>query len=145
MKTTTIRKLDAVDNSLIIQLLSDCHLPTQDIIQNKIDFKVATNDNDLVGCIGIEPYGKDALLRSFAVSDRFRNKGLGSDLLKSMINECKEMGIERVHLLTTTAEKYFLKYGFIKSNRVSAPKSIIETTEFSEICPSTSIYLTLNI
>jgi amino-acid N-acetyltransferase len=145
MKATTIRESDAVDNPLIIQLLSDCHLPTQDIIQNKIDFKVATNHDDIVGCIGIEPYDKDALIRSFAVSDGFRNKGLGSDLLKSVINECKEMGIERIHLLTTTAEKYFVKYGFVKSNRLSAPKSIIETTEFSEICPSTSIYLTLNV
>ncbi len=145
MNTIKIRKSNLVDEPVIIQLLSDCKLPTQDIIQNKIDFTVATNDDNLVGCIGIEPYGKDALLRSFAVSDNFRNNGLGSDLLQLMVKACKEMGIEKIHLLTTTAEKYFVKYGFVKSDRASAPKSISETTEFSEICPSTSIYLTLNI
>lgn len=145
MNTIKIRKSKLVDESLIIQLLIDCKLPTHDIIQNKIDFKVAVNGDNLVGCIGIEPYGKDALLRSFAIADNFRNKSLGSDLLQLILKECKDMGIERIHLLTTTAENYFLKYGFIKSDRASAPKSIIETTEFSEICPSTSIYLTLSI
>jgi|GEM_PF-1466424 len=49
------------------------------------------------------------------------------------------------HLLTTTAENYFAKKRFTKSPRENAPNSIRQTTEFSVLCPSTSVYMTLDI
>lgn len=141
----SIRKSNLADESSIIQLLKDCKLPTQDISTNTIDFKIATSNDRLVGCIGIESYGEDVLLRSFAVSNEFRNNGLGSELLQWVLKECNEARVKKIHLLTTTAEKYFINHGFIKSDRANAPNSILRTTEFSEICPASSSYLTFVI
>jgi amino-acid N-acetyltransferase len=141
----SIRKSNLADEPSIIQLLQDCKLPTQDISTNTIDFSIATSNDRLVGCIGIESYGEDILLRSFAVSSEFRNKSLGSELLQWVLKGCNAARVKKIHLLTTAAEKYFVNYGFIKSDRATAPKSILGTTEFSEICPSTSSYLTFEI
>jgi quercetin dioxygenase-like cupin family protein len=50
--------------------------------------------------------------------------------------------VQNLHLLTVTAEKYFLSKGFIVTDRSLAPESIKCTSEFSTLCSSTSTYMT---
>lgn len=134
-----------VDYNEIIELLRGNKLPYKDIISSKVEFITHRLNGSLVGCIGIENYGKDRLLRSFAVNDAYKSKGVGKKLLKELIVSSKEKGVKKLHLLTTTADLYFAKNGFFSVSRNNAPEKILESKEFSEICPSSSIYMVLEI
>ena len=87
---------------------------------------------------GIKNHG---LLRSFAVAPSYRNKGLGNTLLQKIVAHSRQHGVKDIHLLTTTAEDFFLKRGFTKTGRDSAPPAIKKTSEFELICPSDAAYL----
>ncbi|MEQ1676993.1 MAG: arsenic resistance N-acetyltransferase ArsN2, partial [Chitinophagaceae bacterium] len=128
----------------IIDLLEKSELPISDIMPGKIDFLVAVSkENAIVGCVGIEQYGKDGLLRSFVVDKNFRDKKIGSHLFTRLLSIAHQSGIHTLHLLTTTAEKYFSKKGFVATDRETAAAAIKATTEFSSLCPSSSAYMVL--
>lgn len=122
-------------------LLKENKLPYEDIISSKVEFITREFGEKIVGCIGVENYGEDALLRSFAVDDKYKSKGIGKELLDKLIETCQQKGINKLHLLTTTADKYFLKKGFQISERSEAPQAILLTKEFSDICPASSVYM----
>lgn len=127
----------------IRNLLQTSGLPVSDVIESKIDFIVATTaKNKLVGCIGVERYEKEGLLRSFAVDKAWRNKRIGHELLCRLFSLSRQYNITNLHLLTTTAEKFFLTAGFTVSSREDAPSVISSTSEFSTLCPSSSVYMT---
>ncbi|MFT2008109.1 arsenic resistance N-acetyltransferase ArsN2 [Pontibacter sp. 13R65] len=129
----------------IEKLLKTNNLPYEDIISSKVEFITFKSNEALVGCIGIEKYGEDGLLRSLAVGDEYKNTGIGKKLLNELISKCKNEGITKLHLLTTTADKYFAKKGFKYSERTNAPKAILNSKEFLEICPSSSVYMMMEI
>jgi len=126
-------------------LLTESQLPVSDLSQSKIHFIVALAESNLIGCIGVEQHGKHGLLRSFAVRPQHRNAGVGGQLFQKMLAYCQQLGMENIHLLTTTAEKYFSLKGFLKASRDEAPLEIKNTTEFSAICPSSSSYMTFKL
>ncbi len=129
------------DLETIISLLQTSDLPTQDLPSEKVEFLVARNQQKMVGCIGLEPYESNGLLRSFAIDPNHRSMGLGAKLYSYFLSYCKQRNIQKLHLLTTTAEGYFLGKGFERANRNHAPEGISESAEFSELCPSSSSYL----
>jgi amino-acid N-acetyltransferase len=131
------------DHDRIISLLSKSGLPVSDLENSKTEFIISMDNENLIGCIGIERYEKEGLLRSLAVDPGYRNTGIGAQLLQRLLAYCRQLGIENIHLLTTTAEKYFLSKGFIIAKRVEVPESIKRTLEFTSICPSSSVYMTL--
>jgi amino-acid N-acetyltransferase len=143
MKTNLYRLAREEDRERIITLLSKNNLPVSDLVDSKAQFIISVNNENLTGCIAIEQYEKDGLLRSLAVHPDYRNLGIGTQLLQRLLAYCLQLGIEDVHLLTTTAEKYFLSKGFLRVSRDEAPESIKKTPEFSAICPSSSAYMTL--
>lgn len=138
MKTRFIKNEDI---EVISKLLKENNLPYEDLRSSQVIFITRKSEGKLIACIGIEKYGQDALLRSFAVDNAFKNKGIGAELLHELLTKCKEEGIKTLHLLTTTAAKYFEKKGFVRAERVSAPLAIAHSKEFSELCPSSSVYM----
>ncbi|ASV30737.1 hypothetical protein CJ263_11200 [Maribacter cobaltidurans] len=129
----------------IKELLKNNDLPYEDIIASKVQFITEKENGVLVGCIGVEKYNEEGLLRSFAVRDEYKNKGIGKRLLNQLIDQSKTDGLKRLHLLTTTADGYFDKNGFKTADRAVAPNEISSTKEFSEICPSSSVYMIRDI
>ncbi|MBL7738182.1 MAG: GNAT family N-acetyltransferase [Chitinophagaceae bacterium] len=142
----TYRKAASQDLSHIKKLLTRSGLPTSDLDESPVDFIIAeTGDNGLAGCIGVEQYAADGLLRSFAVDETLRSRRIGHRLLNELLSYSRERNIQQLHLLTTTAENYFGKAGFILSGRENAPATIRSTTEFTSICPSSSAYMVMKI
>jgi len=130
--------------SSIRHLLSSSQLPVSDIEEGKIDFIVASNESDeVIGCIGLERFEADALLRSFAVEQTWRNKKIGHQLFNRLLTMSRQQGVNDLHLLTTTAEKFFTSVGFSSLSRSEAPVSIKATAEFTSLCPSTSTYMVM--
>lgn len=134
-----------VDMPRIIQLLENNELPTSDLDGTHVIFLKASEADNLVGCIGLELHGDHGLLRSLAVSDLYKNQRVGQTLLANLFGLAKRENIKTLHLLTTTAAGYFEARGFNVQERNSAPKPIQDTKEFSQICPSNSVYMTITL
>ena len=133
------------DYDKIKELLKTNNLPYEDIISSKVEFITYKSNGYLVGCIGIEKYGEDGLLRSLEVDNEYKSTGIGKYLLNELISKSRNEGINKLHLLTTTADKYFASKGFRNSERSNAPRAILNSKEFTEICPSNSIYMIVKL
>jgi amino-acid N-acetyltransferase len=127
------------------ELLESCLLPFEDIDSHIDSFIIAIVDNKIIGSLGVENYGKDALLRSFAVSYNFRNSIVSKILMGKMSQYAIDNDIQRAFLLTTTIDQFLLKIGFSKIDRQLVPKIISQTKEFASICPSSAICMMKNI
>lgn len=126
----------------LLELLNNSDLPTADIsFETTKNFYGIYNNNILIAAIGIEYYYPTALLRSLVVDENERENGLGIELIKFIEDKCRRDNIEEIYLLTTTAEKYFLKYGYVKIERSEAPENIKKTSQFSDLCPSSSAFM----
>lgn len=140
----TYKYAENTDYEDIIHLLQKSNLPFSDIAESKIDFIIATENGQLIGCIGLEKFGKNGLLRSFAVEASLQNKGYGWQLYSKLLEYSIKNNIKTLHLLTNTAKDYFSKAGFSVKNRNTAPEAIANTLEFSSLCPSSSTYMVLD-
>lgn len=130
------------DYSLIVALLQTTKLPPDGIEPHLENFLVIRHPNEnagpeiLIGSVGLEIYGESALLRSFAVHPDFQGAGLGTRLVESITELAKKKGITRLFLLTDTAERYFLKKGFVVVTRDRVPEDMKQSVEFSTLCTS---------
>jgi len=125
----------------ITKLLLDNQLPTTDITENTVQLFVGLINNEIIGVIGLEKYKPFGLLRSLAVSDEYKNHKIGEKLIKYLFDFCFSDKIEELYLLTTTAEKYFSKFGFQKIEREKVPEVIKQTKEFKDICPVSAVVM----
>jgi len=133
------------DLKSVYELLNENNLPVADLDLGKVRITVATINHNIVGCIGIEEYRSDGLIRSFAVLKRHRGTGIGDKLFQNLLDYCSQTEINTLHLLTDTAEGYFSRKGFAFTSREQAPNSIKGTSEFTELCPATCAYMVKGI
>lgn len=100
-------------------LLESVGLPIEGVAEHLQNFFLAIDDkNKAVGCVGLEIYGRFALLRSVAVSDSAQGSGIGSRLTEKAIEHAKENDIAEILLLTTTAKDFFVnRFRFVEVNR----------------------------
>jgi amino-acid N-acetyltransferase len=137
MRITTVTQ----DNfSKALALINKCNLPTEDITGTTKLF-AAIDNNKVLGTIGVEVYGSTALLRSFAVMEEARSKGIGNELLLFLEEYIKQNGIKKLALLTTTAAEYFARKGFQILDRENTPVEITGSSEFKSTCPSSAIVM----
>ncbi|MGQ8336756.1 arsenic resistance N-acetyltransferase ArsN2 [Sunxiuqinia sp. A32] len=120
----------------IKNLLSESNLPTEDLDHAPILFYGIKHDESLLAVGALETYGKNAIIRSFAVKNDQQNTGLGKLVISFLENKAKELGTEKLFLLTTTAESYFRKLNYLPTNRKTCPPEIQESSEFSNLCPA---------
>ena len=130
------------DESAVKQLLSESGLPIEDITaQHLQDFFGCGSGLELEGLVGLELFGEVALLRSLAVASSRRGSGVGSGLVAHAERHAKDQGVKSLYLLTTAAEKFFLRRGYTRIPREDAPAAIKGTKEFSGICPVSSVFM----
>nr|WP_314137192.1 GNAT family N-acetyltransferase [uncultured Brevundimonas sp.] len=99
----------------------------------------------VIGYVGLEGEGRDLLLRSLVVLADQKARGLGSRVLAAAETAGGDLGAARLHLLTTTAERFFTRHGFVVADRGSAPPAIRRTREFADVCPASAVYLTKDL
>ena len=66
---------------------------------------------------------------------------MGSRLVAHAERHARDQGVQSLYLLTTTAEKFFLRRGYARIPREEAPAAIKGTKEFSGICPASSAFM----
>ena len=105
---TTVRMAQDADYAEVLNLLRQASLPGDGVQEHFKQFIVARNaEDDLVGCVGLELHNDLALLRSLAVSESERGKGLGRELVLEAMSLAREKQMREIVLLTTTAAKFF--------------------------------------
>ena len=140
-----LRHAGGEDLPAVLQLLRECHLPTDDVSTIIGDFWIARSDGHLVGIIALECFGQVGLLRSLAVTPRYRNRGAAQVLCKRVLEDARTRGVVDLYLLTTDADAYFERHGFAVIDRDEAPAAIKRTQQFAELCPDSAIVMHLRI
>ena len=97
------------------------------------------------GVIGLQPHGRDALLRSFAVAPGWRGSGLASRLHAAALAQATTLGVDRLWLLTTTAAGWFVRHGWQQASRNDVPVALQATPGFSHLCPASALCMTRRV
>lgn len=125
----------------VIALLANEKLPTDDLPQTLENFVVAKQGEEVIGIAGIEIYDSYGLLRSVAVSAAERGKGIANRLLDNVEKLAAAQSLQAIFLLTETAPEYFSKKGYQKITRAEVPAEVLQSTEFSHVCPQSAIVM----
>lgn len=133
---SSITQLSKMDE--IKPLLLQCGLPVSDISLCRHQFFGIRSGKSLVAVIGLEPLGSVGLLRSLAIAPARRHLGLARQLVFHVECMAADEGVAELYLLTTTASAFFNKLGYQYIHRTVTPMAIQSTSQFSELCSSSS-------
>ena len=122
-------------------LLEQHHLPLDGIDDRLRTMLVVRDGSRVVGTAALELYPGGALLRSVAVDAGEQGRQLGHQLTEAALRLAQEHGAEAVFLLTTTAERFFPKFGFEQIAREEVPASVRASVEFTSACPASAIVM----
>ena len=122
-------------------LLERLHLPLAGIDEHLPTLLVARDDGRIVGTAALELYADGALLRSVAVEPRHQGQQLGHQLTDAALRLATAHRMPTVFLLTTTAERFFPKFGFEPITRDQVPSSVRASVEFQSACPASAIVM----
>jgi N-acetylglutamate synthase-like GNAT family acetyltransferase len=136
----TIRRGHAVDLPAVATLLKDSGLPTADLASAR-EFQswLLEEEGSILGVIGLERFGHEALLRSLAVAPERRKRGLGHELVARLEQEARADGIAHLVLLTETAQAFFRRLGYAVTDRSQVSEAIKQSAEFRLLCPVSAI------
>jgi amino-acid N-acetyltransferase len=140
-----IRKAAPADWPAMEALLESARLPLDGARDHLASFVIAERGGAIVGCAGVERYGDAALLRSVAVAESERSRGVGAALVERCLADARAKGLSTVLLLTTTAEQFFPRFGFEVVDRAGVPDAVRESAEFRGACPASATVMRLAI
>ena len=102
-------------HSLIANFASDGRMlqkETVTLYESVQEFMVAVEDGQVVGCGALHVLWEDlAEVRSVAISEKLRGKGIGNQILENIIKRAYELGLSRIFCLTFET-KFFGRHGF---------------------------------
>jgi amino-acid N-acetyltransferase len=120
-------------------LLAASGLDSSDLTPDHLEhFFGVGQKEELEGVVGLELFDSVGLLRSLAVASSRRRAGLGAKLVAHAEDYARKKGLASLYLLTVSAEPFFKRRGYHRTDREKAPPAIRKTKEFDEICPSNS-------
>ena len=128
------------DEAGIKALLAIYELPYEDLTTTHLEtFWVMRDGPRLAGAVGLEILGEVGLLRSLAVPDAYRGRGIGAQLTEKAEDYARAQGARALYLLTTTAPDYFTRHGYVRTDRDAAPGALQDTVEFQTLCPDSAV------
>lgn len=137
-----IRTARAAERAELEGLLRAAELPLAGVVEGFPECYVFAQSKERVfGAAALETYGTAGLLRSVVVHHSVRGQGLGRALVEERLGRARELGLERVFLLTTSAEAYFEALGFVRVARAEVPAIMQVSAEFAGACPASAACL----
>lgn len=122
-KTAKLKDIKAMQEMVADEVKKGIILPRSDseIAQNIRSYTLALKDNKIVGYASLYIYSIElAEIRSLVVSKNLRANGIGSNLVKILLEEAKFQDIKKVFALTY-ADKFFKKLGFVEISKEELP------------------------
>lgn len=137
----TIETASVRDLPQIRELLDRHHLPLAGLGEHIATMLVAREGSQVVGTAALEIYDAAALLRSVAVDSGQQGRGLGHELTEAALRLAWAHGAQQVFLLTTTAERFFPRFGFEAITRADVPAAVQASVEFQSACPASAVVM----
>jgi amino-acid N-acetyltransferase len=118
--------------------------PVSEIYSTLRDFYIYEDEGAILGTCALHICWEDlAEVRSLAVDESSKEKGIGRALIEACIEDAKEMGVPKLFALTYQ-EGFFLKQGFDVIDMKTLPQKIwtdcIKCAKFPE-CDETAVML----
>ncbi len=148
-----IRKATVRDVPAIVSLVNETAqkglvLPKSlnQVYQNIRDFLVCEEDGRVVACASLHVLWEDlAEVRSLVVHAQRRRKGMGRQLIATLVKQARDLGVPRVFALTYQQD-FFLSVGFHLIDKDQLPHKIwadcIDCIKFPN-CDETAVILDL--
>lgn len=136
-----LRRARSGDLPHLRALLDSHRLPLVGVEDNLAHTLVADRDGAVVGCAALEYHGRAALLRSVAVDNRLRGRGLGRRLVERLLGSV-EPPVRRIVLLTETAPDFFARLNFRPIERRRVPAAVRASSEFTGACSLSAVAMT---
>jgi amino-acid N-acetyltransferase len=126
-----IRQAGIKDVPEFAKIINDCaefglmlHRSNAYLYEHVRDFHVSVEDDKVVGVCGLNIiWANLAEVYSLAVAPAFRGRGLGKQLVYSVIDEAEELGIQKLMTLTYERE-FFARCGFSAVDRQTLPMKV---------------------
>ncbi|GGJ53619.1 arsenic resistance N-acetyltransferase ArsN2 [Deinococcus roseus] len=126
-------------------LLSRLQLPLQGAQEYLSHFWLQEDQQELQAVAGLELHGDFGLLRSVAVAPEHQNHRHGTALVQHLIQQARQQNLHTLFLLTTTAERYFQKFGFQRILRADLPPEVLASEELQGACPQSATVMQLQL
>lgn len=118
-----------------------------DLYEHLRDFFVCVEDGEVVGCAALELVWRDlAEIKSLAVRNELRGRGIGSRLVTAAVTEGRDLGLGRIFALTRD-QAFFEKQGFHVVPKETLPHKVwtdCVRCPLQENCDEIALVLDLN-
>lgn len=118
------------NDTAVAALLVEAGLPVPGELDRPVQLRLLREDGAARACAGFEHEGEFALLRSVAVAQEARGRGLGTAMVRRVLAELSQRGVVEVYLLTVGGEGFFERLGFESVAREAAPPEVSASREF---------------
>jgi N-acetylglutamate synthase-like GNAT family acetyltransferase len=142
---TLVRRAVPADLTAVLALLRDAGLSIPGVDEHFTSFVVAEREGRVLGAMGLELRGTEALLRSAVVSPEARKGGVAAALFAAVAELARAEGVRTLVLLTSAAEGYWARHGFRTISREEAPASVKVSAEFAGACPASAACMRLDL
>ena len=132
-----VGKAGSRDLQVARKLLSGSKLPIDGLHQAEF-WSVRDGMGAVIGVAGLETWGKQGLVRSVVVEERYRRSGIGKALVERVLQEASGKGLVELYLITETAPRFFETFGFVSIERQEVKGRVLDSVEFREACPQTA-------
>ncbi|MFQ5769032.1 MAG: arsenic resistance N-acetyltransferase ArsN2 [bacterium] len=143
--TCVIRNAVEKDYASIQVLLKTVNLPVAGVKEHLQNFIILVEDTRLIGTVGLEIFGRKALLRSLAIAWEFQRRGHGRKLCQAIIDKAREQKLTELFLLTEAAESFFASIGFETIARETVDEKVKTSIEFRSVCPESATCMRLRL
>jgi amino-acid N-acetyltransferase len=131
VETSVLRKARVADVPVIADIINHhaknglmLPRPLSKIYDNIRDYMVVEFEGEIIGCGALHVMWSDlAEIRAVAIKDGFTGQGYGRPLVKALLDEAKELGIEKVFVLTYQ-DTFFGRFGFRVIDKAELPHKI---------------------
>jgi amino-acid N-acetyltransferase len=100
------------DEQRFAELIVHGELPPLFIAEFIRGFVAAEHGGDVIGCGGLELYGRCGVIRSVVVQDSARNKGIGERMAQLLMEDAQAFGATDIYLFTMHARRFWERLGF---------------------------------
>lgn len=108
-----IQEAIQADYERLVRLLEENRQSTKDILASGTRYWIAEEaGGQAIGAIGIELGDGAILMRSAAVLQSWRKRGIGGALVRCALDAARQNGFKKAYLFSRTAGKYWTRLGF---------------------------------
>lgn len=147
-RSARISDVEAISNIIEAYAIEDLMLqrPKAMLYERVREFIIVEDQEEVVALGALTVIWKDlAEVRSLAVKEGYRGKGLGKKIVEKLVDEARDLGIEKVFTLTYQ-DDFFRKLGFQEVEKESMPQKVwkdcINCHKFPN-CDETAMTMTL--